>query len=217
MVNREIVIRTLSPLVKARCPNCKSRQIIPIKTTLATCKVCQKKDYLTIEAAEPLDSYAALILRKFDKLNSVTLSGTEPTRFDVEYVANIFGKAGLGISVGQGQTCKDEYNKKECLKCGTCLDCVKCVCGKNYKRTEQKCPVCGKGPEESIHTYFKNTVDKTPTIKACPYCYSTNIKMTEFQKTKSCPKCRTRKHKTISMLKTYKIVLEKIPMLRKDG
>src|SRR3990167_8067395 len=165
----EIVVKRMTPLVKARCHHCKALQVIAIKRTFDNCKNCGKKDYLELESNEPLDSYAALVLRRLQQHDDVILSSSEKNKYDVDFISNTFSKANIGIQSQPGATDVREYNKKECRHCGVCNTCVECICGEHYTRNLNECPKCKKGLNHSIQSYFKEAIIKGESRKACPY------------------------------------------------
>ena len=187
--SNEVVINKIYPLLKARCRSCKKEQIISAKTYDAPCRNCGANTNLDVESTEPIDSYAALVLRKFYVFNEVILSSPPWNRIDVALVARMFKQSNLGIEVGKGEMGLKPYHKKRCMRCGMCNDCKKSFLEVQYSKEN---------------------------LRMCPSCSSVNISMTTTQN-KVCDGCGSEEVREIKKIRIYRLSLKKMRMFWNDG
>ncbi len=212
---KEVVVSKIKPFAKIICHKCKTHQNVPIRKGLAVCRVCDHRDYFELESADPVDSFSALILKKLKHRDEVIISSPPHKSGEVNAIVRVLISAGIGLEADAGELQELKTEKKKCLQCAICNNCVQCICGKKYLREKGSC-VCGKKLNEAIAFYFKKTIENASGINVCPNCFSERIRFTEFEDRRTCPKCRTKKFKELKIIHRYAVTLRKMRMFRKE-
>lgn len=179
--------------VDAKCPRCSSKYLygspyvqIPCHKCGITYKTDFKQDIYTKKARQinsTISYVDKLILRATEKYESSFITTRQ------HYI-----EQGCW-NVSEIKRATEEY--KRCTRCGVCISCYTCRCGKNFKhdtnRRQQMCPDCKS--TDFVKTYFKEvfTNEENKEIRLCPHCKSENIRMTRTRNKDKCHLCKSDK------------------------
>lgn len=172
------------------CPSCGDKYLFGVPYINVPCKKCG----ITFRTSFNQDIYAKKAKQIISKLayhDKLTLSAREKYESDLITVRHHFIEM-LCWDVSEINQTNEEY--KSCELCGVCMDCFSCNrCKKQFvpdkNRRKQKCPECHSS--EFSKTYFKSIkmVNKDQVDKKCPFCNSTNVRMTRTQNKNKCHLC----------------------------
>jgi len=213
----------------ARCPKCKTRQVVSVPIVDYNCSNCkthfqeevQVSIYFTIakkliqatahnnevvivgERSESVVFHTKDELKPRSKNDDDIFHTMLAIKHDFELQKN--------IEVSDITTCMDFDYMVSCTSCGTCRNCVVCShCNKSYvpkkvKSGEKRftCPDCGL-------KHHRPTLAKLVDGK-CQYCGSAQIHPTKFAAAEKCPKCGGDKISPARKIPVYKLVLKRQP------